>query len=193
MALVREPCAFVLSVGKLVNSTVTYALPRGTRRERGHITTAQTTLEESIATFVNRVVTYSPPSDVTSHLVIGSLLSLIEYYCFGMRVFKTLNKHVHTHRRYVGIYIGVCDECISRVLFYFFLTLTFCGGGSIYIGHFFIFMCYRVFLSCIYWLASFIYDLFKSLLVYSTLLKTNVDEYNMFGFSVINYLVVAKD
>lgn len=65
-------------------------------RERGHITTAQTTLEESIATFVNRVVTYPPPTGVTSHLVIGSLLSLIEYYCFGMRVFKTLNKHIHT-------------------------------------------------------------------------------------------------
>lgn len=53
-------------------------------------------IEESIVTFVNRVVTRSPlPLNVTSpsHLVIGSMLSLIEYYCFGMRVFKTLNKH----------------------------------------------------------------------------------------------------
>lgn len=128
MALVREACAFVLSVGKSVNSTVTYALPRGTRRERGHITTAQTTLEESIATFVNRVVTYSPPSDVTSHLVIGSLLSLIEYYCFGMRVFKTLNKHVHTHRRYGGIYIRVCDECISLRSILLFFNSHFSRG-----------------------------------------------------------------
>lgn len=37
--------------------TVTFALPRGTRCERGHIGAAQTTLQESIATFVNRVVT----------------------------------------------------------------------------------------------------------------------------------------
>lgn len=87
----------------LAAHTVTYALPRGTRRERGHITTAQTTLEESIATFVNRVVTYPPPPGVTSHLVIGSLLSLIEYYCFGMRVFKTLNKHIHTIAVGVGL------------------------------------------------------------------------------------------
>lgn len=62
-----------------------------TRMDAARISTAQTTLEESIATFVNRVVTHPPPTVVTSHLVIGSLLSLIEYYCFGMRVFKTLS------------------------------------------------------------------------------------------------------
>lgn len=71
---------------------------------------SQTTLEESIATFVNRVVTSefaAPSTDVTSHLVIGSLLSLIEYYCFGMRVFKTLNKYTYEPLSHFDVFGGV--------------------------------------------------------------------------------------
>lgn len=94
--VVRKPDSFLIRRVGVANSrrsqkadTLSLMHSHGALgRERGHITTAQTTLEESIATFVNRVVTYPPPTGVTSHLVIGSLLSLIEYYCFGMRVFK---------------------------------------------------------------------------------------------------------
>lgn len=113
-----------LSVGNFIKEFTHQslnALPRDTIDvcERGHITTAQTTLEESIATFVNRVVTYSPPPVVTSHLVIGSLLSLIEYYCFGMRrVFKTLNKHIYT--------ISICDELVLYL--YVCRLLLFCSS-----------------------------------------------------------------
>lgn len=84
-------------------------------------------IEESIVTFVNRVVTLSPlPLNVTSpyHLVIGSMLSLIEYYCFGMRVFKTLNKHP-------------CVESVTYrrcfVFSCFFLFLFFLFRNSIFL------------------------------------------------------------
>lgn len=172
MALVRKGLACVFSnVGKSGNWTVTYALPRGTRREREHITTAQTTLEESIATFVNRVVTYSPPPVVTSHLVIGSLLSLIEYYCFGMRVFKTLNKHMHIATRWR---FQVQMFYVTHVSFLFFSGFHFCAVTVRYFIVDFCSLIFRIHVFCVYplindvfvLLVGFLLTIYQPIMVY---------------------------